>query len=63
MSTPAAANEPLPLRDRVEISQVLRLVFGSLLLLGLGYWLIGEAIDSPARFAEVTLIGVTNGMI
>jgi len=63
VSTPAAANEPLPLRDRVEISQVLRLVFGALLLFGLGYWLIGEAIDSPSRFAEVTLIGVTNGMI
>jgi branched-chain amino acid transport system permease protein len=44
-------------------SDILRWVFGALILLGLGYWLIGEAIDSPSRFAEVSLIGFTNGSI
>ena len=63
MSTPAAANESPGLRARYPLSDVLRLVFGAMLLFGLAYWLIGEAIDSPNRFAEVTLIGITNGMI
>ena len=50
-------------RRRPPTSQILRWTFGALLILGLGNWLIGEAIDSPSRFIEVTLIGLTNGSI
>jgi branched-chain amino acid transport system permease protein len=45
------------------VSDWLRLVFGLLIVLGVGYWLVGEAIEEPSRFAEVTVIGITNGMI
>ena len=44
-------------------SDLLRWVLGALLLLALGYWLVGEAIDDPSRFAKVTVIGFSNGMI
>ncbi len=50
-------------RRRPPASDLLRWVFGALLLFGLGYWLIGEAIDDPARFARVSVIGFSNGMI
>jgi branched-chain amino acid transport system permease protein len=41
----------------------LRWLFGALILLGLAYWLIGEAIEEPSRFAKVSVIGFSNGMI
>src|SRR5215212_5477009 len=50
-------------RRRPPTSEILRAVFGALIVLGVGWWLVGEAIDSPERFAEVTLIGLTNGSI
>jgi len=34
-----------------------------LLILALGYWLLSEAIDEPERFAQVTVIGLSNGLI
>jgi branched-chain amino acid transport system permease protein len=58
-SVPAlAATRKLP-----PTSDLLRWIFGALIVLGLGYWLIGEAIDDPSRFTKVTVIGVSNGMI
>jgi branched-chain amino acid transport system permease protein len=63
VSIPAAATDRLGFASRIRVSDALRIFFGALILLGVAYWLIGEAIDSPSRFAEVTLIGVTNGMI
>src|SRR5262245_955096 len=45
------------------VSDLLRWVFGALLVFGLGYWLIGQAIDEPSRFAKVSVIGFSNGMI
>src|SRR5215216_3357758 len=50
-------------RRRPPTSEILRAVFGALIVLGVGWWLVGEAIDSPERFTEVTLIGFTNGSI
>jgi branched-chain amino acid transport system permease protein len=38
-------------------------VFGALILLGLGYWLVSSAVEEPSRFAQVTVIGFSNGMI
>jgi branched-chain amino acid transport system permease protein len=48
---------------RVAVSQILLWVFGSLILGMVAIWLIRNAIDSPDRFLEVTMIGVTNGSI
>jgi branched-chain amino acid transport system permease protein len=50
-------------RRRIPASQVLLWIFGAILVLGVGYWLIGELVDSPSRFLEITLIGFTNGSI
>jgi branched-chain amino acid transport system permease protein len=44
-------------------STLLLWAFGAILVLGVGYWLIDSAIESPTRFVELTLIGLTNGMI
>src|ERR671931_2895048 len=63
MATVESAPRPLQIRRRPPTSQILRWAFGALLLLGVGYWLIGEAIDHPSRFIEVTLIGITNGSV
>src|SRR5919197_331837 len=63
MATVESAPRPLQIRRRPPTSQILRWAFGALLLLGLGYWLVGEAIDHPSRFVEVTLIGITNGSV
>jgi branched-chain amino acid transport system permease protein len=38
-------------------------VFGTLILVGLGFWLIGEAVENPSRFLQVSVIGLSNGMI
>jgi branched-chain amino acid transport system permease protein len=48
---------------RVAPSDLLRWIFGALILLAVGYWLVGSAIDEPQRFAQVTVIGLSNGMI
>jgi len=61
--TEISAPASIGVRRRPPLSDLLRWVFGALLLLGLGYWLIGEAIDEPQRFAQVTVIGLSNGMI
>ncbi|HJU48999.1 MAG TPA: branched-chain amino acid ABC transporter permease [Gaiellaceae bacterium] len=63
MSTPDTTAPRPVLRRRRATADWLRIVFGTLLILGVGYWLVGEAIEHPSRFAEVTVIGVTNGMI
>ena len=36
---------------------------GAVLAACIGYWLIKNAVESPDRFLEVTLIGITNGSI
>ena len=61
--TEISAPAPIGVRRRPPLSDVLRWVFGAMLLFGLGYWLIGEAINEPSRFAQVTVIGFSNGMI
>ena len=45
------------------LSQVLLWVFGGILALAVGWFLISNLVDSPARFAQVSLIGFTNGSI
>lgn len=57
-----AAPRPI-VRQQRSVADWLRVVFGALIVLGIGYWLIGEAVDEPGRFADVTVIGLTNGMI
>jgi branched-chain amino acid transport system permease protein len=57
------APAPLVARRRPPVSDLLRWVFGALIVFALGYWLIGEAIDHPQRFIQVTVIGFSNGMI
>jgi branched-chain amino acid transport system permease protein len=52
-----AARRPPPASD------IALWVFGAILILGLGYWLVTSFIESPSRFTEVTLIGFTNGSI
>ena len=63
MASVETAPRPLVGRRRPPASQLLLWLFGVLLLGGLLWWLVGEAVDSPERFAEVTLIGLTNGSI
>jgi branched-chain amino acid transport system permease protein len=46
-----------------EASDLVLWFFGALLILSVGIWLISNAIESPARFAEVTLIGITDGSV
>jgi len=36
---------------------------GAVLIVAVAAWLIKQAVDSPSRFIEVTLIGITNGSI
>jgi branched-chain amino acid transport system permease protein len=45
------------------LSQILLWIFGGILLLAVGWFLISNLVDSPARFAQVSLIGFTNGSI
>jgi branched-chain amino acid transport system permease protein len=61
--TDISAPAPLVTRRRPPTSDLLRWIFGALIVFVLGYWLIGEAIDSPQRFAQVSVIGLSNGMI
>ena len=63
MATADTADRGLAARRGPPVSQVLRWIFGAALILGVGWWLVGEAVDSPGRFLDVTLIGFTNGSI
>jgi branched-chain amino acid transport system permease protein len=45
------------------VSQILFWLFGGILILGVGWFLISNLVESPARFAQVSLIGFTNGSI
>ena len=44
-------------------SDLLRWLFGAVLVVGLVVWVLTEAISEPSRFAQVTVIGLSNGMI
>jgi branched-chain amino acid transport system permease protein len=63
VATAETVARQLTARRLPPLSQLILYLFGVILVLGVGYWLIGEAIDSPERFAQVTLIGFTNGSI
>jgi len=62
VATAETASRPA-LERRLPISQIVLWAVGLVLAALIGYWLIKNAIDSPDRFLEVTLIGVTNGSI
>jgi branched-chain amino acid transport system permease protein len=61
--TEIPAPAPIAIRRRPPASDLLRWVFGALIALSLGYWLVSSAIDEPERFVQVTVIGLSNGMI
>jgi len=61
--TEIPAPAPFAPRRLPPASDLLRWIFGALLLLGLGIWLVTEAASEPDRFAQVTVIGLSNGMI
>jgi branched-chain amino acid transport system permease protein len=63
VSTADTAARQLPARRLPPVSQLLLWFFGAVLVVGTAGWLIREAIESPSRFIEVTLIGFTNGSI
>jgi branched-chain amino acid transport system permease protein len=63
VATAERAAPQLPGRRLPPVSQLLLWLFGGLLILGVGQWLIREAIEAPSRFVEVGLIGFTNGSI
>lgn len=63
VATADIASRALARRRLPPISQLVRWLFGTILVLGVGWWLLSSAIDAPARFAEVTLIGLTDGSI
>jgi branched-chain amino acid transport system permease protein len=63
VSTADTAARQLPTRRLPPVSQLLLWFFGAVLVVGTAGWLIKEAIESPSRFIEVTLIGFTNGSI
>ena len=62
MATAETASRP-SFERRLPISQILLWVAGAVLAALIGYWLIKNAVESPDRFLEVTLIGITNGSI
>jgi branched-chain amino acid transport system permease protein len=61
----ATAETPARLAARrlPPVSDLLLWLFGALLLLSVGWWLIDNLVSFPGRFAEVSLIGFTNGAI
>jgi branched-chain amino acid transport system permease protein len=63
VATAESAPRPLIGRRRPPTADLLRWIFGALIVAGVGGWLLGEAIDSPGRFLDVSLIGFTNGSI
>jgi branched-chain amino acid transport system permease protein len=62
LATAESASPELAAR-RLPVSQILLWIFGTILLVAVGYWLLKNAIQSPDRFLEVSLIGITNGSI
>ena len=63
MATAEGAARPLPTRRIPPASQLILWFFGAVLVIGVAAWLIKQAVESPSRFIEVTLIGITNGSI
>jgi branched-chain amino acid transport system permease protein len=63
VATAESAARPLPTRRLPPPSQLLLWFFGAVLIIGVGAWLVKQAVGSPSRFIEVTLIGLTNGSI
>ena len=63
MATAERPQLSLAARRLPPTSTLLLWTFGGILVLSLGWWLIASLVDNPARFAEVSLIGFTNGMI
>jgi len=63
VATVETASRGLAGRRVPPASQLGLWIFGGILVLGLGWWLVSSAIEAPARFAEVTLIGLTDGSI
>jgi len=61
--TDIPAPAPVEARRLPPTSDLLRWVFGALILLGLGIWIVNEAVTETSRFAQVTVIGLSNGMI
>ena len=62
MATANTASRPA-FERRLPISQIILWAVGAVLAASIGYWLIKNAVESPDRFLEVTLIGITNGSI
>jgi branched-chain amino acid transport system permease protein len=63
VATAEGAARPLPTRRIPPASQLILWFFGAVLVIGVAAWLIKQAVESPSRFIEVTLIGITNGSI
>ena len=63
MATAESAARPVTTRRLPPPSQLILWFFGAVLVIGVAAWLIKQAVESPSRFIEVTLIGVTNGSI
>jgi branched-chain amino acid transport system permease protein len=63
VATIDTARRQLAARQLPPVSTLVLWLFGAILILGVGQWLIGELVDNPGRFADVTLIGLTNGSV
>jgi len=50
-------------RQVPPVSQLLKWIFGAVILAGAAYFLVRNLVEEPSRFGEVTLIGFTNGSI
>jgi branched-chain amino acid transport system permease protein len=61
--TELPAPPPILTKRRPPTSDLLRWIFGALLIFGIGYWLVDSALEEPQRFLQVTIIGLSNGMI
>jgi branched-chain amino acid transport system permease protein len=63
VATAESAARPVTTRRLPPPSQLLLWFFGAVLVIGVAAWLVKQAVESPSRFIEVTLIGITNGSI
>jgi branched-chain amino acid transport system permease protein len=63
VATAESAARPVTTRRLPPPSQLILWFFGAVLVIGVAAWLIKQAVESPSRFIEVTLIGITNGSI
>ncbi|MFO7571587.1 MAG: branched-chain amino acid ABC transporter permease [Gaiellaceae bacterium] len=61
--TELSAPSPYEERRLPPTSDLLRWFFGAVILTGLAVWIVTEAVSEPQRFAQVTVIGLSNGMI